>query len=46
MLGACELGANVCQHRLTDPAVARLLAPMADLVESGWREYFTIESEG
>lgn len=34
------------QERFADADVARLLAPMADLVESGWREYFTIEAEG
>ncbi len=37
---------RLLRERFADPAVARLLAPMADLVESGWREYFTIEVEG
>ena len=34
------------KERFADADVARMLAPMADLVESGWREYFTIEAEG
>ena len=37
---------RLLRDRFADAAVARLLAPTTDLVESGWREYFTIEAEG
>jgi hypothetical protein len=37
---------RLLRERFADAAVARRLAPMADLVESGRREYFTIEAEG
>ena len=36
---------RLLRERFANAAVARLLAPMTDLVESGWREYFTIEAE-
>jgi hypothetical protein len=36
---------RLLRNRFADAAVARLLAPMTDLVESGWREDFTIEAE-
>ena len=35
---------RLLQERFADAEVARRLAPMGDLVESGWREYYTIEA--
>ena len=35
---------RLLRERFADAEVARRLAPMADLVESGWREYYTIEA--
>jgi hypothetical protein len=37
---------RLLQERFADADIAQLLAPLGDLVESGWREYFTIESDG
>ena len=36
---------RLLRERFADAEVARRLAPMASLVESGWREYYTIEAE-
>jgi hypothetical protein len=36
---------RLLQERFADTDVARLLAPLGDLVESGWREYFTIAAD-
>lgn len=32
-------------ERFADAEVGRLLVPLGDLVDSGWREYFTIEDD-
>jgi hypothetical protein len=36
---------RLLRERFADADVARLLAPLADFVESGRREYFTIETD-
>ena len=36
---------RLLRERFADTAVTQLLAPLGDLVDSGWREYFTIEAD-
>jgi hypothetical protein len=35
---------QLLRERFANAEVARLLSPLGGLVESGWREYFTIEA--
>jgi hypothetical protein len=37
---------RLLRERFADAEVARRLAPLGNLVELGWREYFTIEAVG